>query len=136
MARGLPHRLASTLGQSVIVDAKAGGSATIGTDFVARAGPDGPMLLLDTSDGHVVTPPMQRIPSDGIADFMSSAWSPANPTCWWASGPGRRHAAGADRADRAGRQGTRQAEPRLRRHTGGAAPALEDLPGVVDLLER
>lgn len=69
LARGLAHQLETRLKQPVIVDAKAGGAATIGTAFVARAKPDGYTLLVSTSAGHVVTPLMQRIPYDGIADF-------------------------------------------------------------------
>ena len=69
LARGLAHQLETRLKQPVIVDAKAGGAATIGTGFVARAKPDGYTLLVSTSAGHVVTPLMQRIPYDGIADF-------------------------------------------------------------------
>ncbi|RZL94936.1 MAG: tripartite tricarboxylate transporter substrate binding protein [Variovorax sp.] len=69
LARGLAHQLGIRLKQPVIVDSKAGGAATIGTGFVARAKPDGYTLLIGTSAGHVVTPLMQRIPYDGIADF-------------------------------------------------------------------
>lgn len=69
LARGLAHQLEQRLKQPVIVDAKAGGAATIGTGFVARARPDGYTLLVSTSAGHVVTPLMQKIPYDGIEDF-------------------------------------------------------------------
>ncbi|WP_423456708.1 Bug family tripartite tricarboxylate transporter substrate binding protein [Ottowia sp. VDI28] len=69
MARALGQQLSKRLNQSVIVEAKPGGAATIGTGFVARAKPDGYTLLISTSAGHVVTPLMQRIPYDGIGDF-------------------------------------------------------------------
>jgi tripartite-type tricarboxylate transporter receptor subunit TctC len=69
LARGMAHQLETRLKQPVIVDSKAGGAATIGTGFVARAKPDGYTLLIGTSAGHVVTPLMQRTPYDGIADF-------------------------------------------------------------------
>lgn len=69
MARALARQMEVRLKQPVIVEAKAGGSATIGTGQVARAKPDGYTLLLGTSAGHVVTPLMQRIPYDGIGDF-------------------------------------------------------------------
>ncbi|HEY1225698.1 MAG TPA: tripartite tricarboxylate transporter substrate binding protein [Ramlibacter sp.] len=69
MARALAHHLEQDLKQAVIVDAKAGGAATIGTGFVARARADGYTLLLGTSAGHVVTPLMQKIPYDGVGDF-------------------------------------------------------------------
>lgn len=69
MARALGQQLQALLKQPVIVDGKAGGAATIGTAFVARAKPDGYTLLMGTSAGHVVTPLMQKVPYDGIADF-------------------------------------------------------------------
>ncbi|HEU0204945.1 MAG TPA: tripartite tricarboxylate transporter substrate binding protein [Burkholderiaceae bacterium] len=69
MARALARQLEVRLKQPVIVDAKAGGAATIGTGHVARAQPDGYTLLVGTSAGHVVTPLMQKIPYDGIGDF-------------------------------------------------------------------
>lgn len=69
LARGLANALETRLKQAVIVDSKAGGAATIGTGYVARAKPDGYTLLISTSAGHVVTPLMQKIPYDGINDF-------------------------------------------------------------------
>ena len=69
LARSLAHQLEIRLKQTVIVESKAGGAASIGTGFVARAKPDGYTLLIGTSAGHVVTPLMQRTPYDGIADF-------------------------------------------------------------------
>jgi tripartite-type tricarboxylate transporter receptor subunit TctC len=69
MARALAHQLEQRLKQPFIVDAKAGGAATIGTAFVARARPDGYTLLVGTSAGHVVTPLMQKVQYDGLADF-------------------------------------------------------------------
>jgi tripartite-type tricarboxylate transporter receptor subunit TctC len=69
MARVLADQLQTRLKQTVIVDSKAGGAATIGTGFVARAQPDGYTLLMSTSAGHVVTPLMQRTLYDGVDDF-------------------------------------------------------------------
>lgn len=69
LARLLGRELQQRLGQVVVVDSKPGGAATIGTGYVARAKPDGYTLLIGTSAGHVVTPLMQRVPYDGIADF-------------------------------------------------------------------
>lgn len=69
LARALAHNLETQLKQPVIVESKAGGGATIGTSFVARAKPDGYTLLVGTSAGHVVTPLMQSIAYDGVGDF-------------------------------------------------------------------
>lgn len=70
MARALGQQLEARLKQPFIVDGRAGGAATIGTAAVARAKADGHTLLIGTSAGHVVTPLMQRIAYDGIADFQ------------------------------------------------------------------
>lgn len=69
LARTVARQLETRLKQTVIVESKAGGGASIGTGFVARAKPDGYTLLISTSAGHVVTPLMQKIPYDGVADF-------------------------------------------------------------------
>lgn len=79
MARALAQQFARRLGQSVIVEAKPGGAATIGTGFVARARPDGYTLLMGTSAGHVVTPLMQHVAYDGIADFSFIAVVASQP---------------------------------------------------------
>lgn len=69
MARALAKQMEARLKQPVIVEAKAGGAAAIGTGFVARSKPDGYTLLLGTSAGHVVTPLMQKLPYNGVGDF-------------------------------------------------------------------
>jgi tripartite-type tricarboxylate transporter receptor subunit TctC len=79
MARALAQQLSKRLHQTVIVDAKPGGAATIGTGYVARARPDGYTLLVSTSAGHVVTPLMQRVPYDGIGDFSFIAVVASQP---------------------------------------------------------
>lgn len=69
LARALAKGLGDQLGQPVLVDNKAGGGASIGAAFVAKAAADGYTLLLGTSAAHVVTPAATTVPYDGIKDF-------------------------------------------------------------------
>lgn len=69
VARLLAPRLSELLGQQVIVDNRAGGNATIGAEFVAKAPADGHTWLLGTSQ-HTVTPSIvKHVPYDIASDF-------------------------------------------------------------------
>ena len=64
IARTLGTLLAQSLGQPVLVDNKPGASTMIGSEFVAKAAPDGYTLLVATL-AHAVNPSMQRnVPFD------------------------------------------------------------------------
>lgn len=64
MARSLAVKLGEKLGQTVIVDNKAGAEATIGTAFVANAKPDGYTLLQGDSGPLAIIPAMRKVPFD------------------------------------------------------------------------
>src|SRR5205814_5015753 len=49
VARILGQKLSASLGQQFVVENKAGAGSTIGTDFVAKAAPDGYTLLMVSS---------------------------------------------------------------------------------------
>ncbi len=70
VARAIAPRLAEKLGQSFIVDTKAGATGTIGATFVKRAAPDGYTFLV-TSLGPLVIVPhlMKSLPYDALKDF-------------------------------------------------------------------
>lgn len=69
LGRALARELGNVLGQSIVVENKAGGGASIGANFVAKAAPDGYTMLLGTAAAHTVTPQAIKVPYDGIADF-------------------------------------------------------------------
>jgi tripartite-type tricarboxylate transporter receptor subunit TctC len=56
LARLVAEKLAPALGQSVLVENKAGAGAVVGTDFVAKAAPDGYTLLMAASGPIVFNP--------------------------------------------------------------------------------
>lgn len=62
VARTLAPVLERVLGQSVIVDNRAGGGGSIGAAYVARAEADGHTLLLTTPNAIVVLPQMVKVP--------------------------------------------------------------------------
>ena len=68
-ARILQKELQPVLGQAIIVENKPGAGSTIGTDFVAKAAPDGYNLVM-ISTTHVISPHLYKeMPYDPIRDF-------------------------------------------------------------------
>jgi tripartite-type tricarboxylate transporter receptor subunit TctC len=64
LARMLSPKLTAALGQPVIVDNKAGASGNIGTEFVARASPDGYTLLMGNNTGVVINRNLYKLNVD------------------------------------------------------------------------
>ena len=74
MARGLQEPLQKALGQTVIVENKAGASGVLAAREVARAKPDGHTLLFINSGIVAVTPHVQKDAGfDGVKDFAPVA---------------------------------------------------------------
>ncbi len=74
MARLYAEEAAADLGQPVTVDNRGGGSGTIGTVAVARAEPDGHMLVLGTNQTHATNQSLlKNCPYDGVTDFAPVA---------------------------------------------------------------
>ena len=73
MARLIAPRLAEALGQPVVVENKPGASGTIAAGQVARATPDGSMLLLDASSFAVNPALFDKLPYDTATAFSPLA---------------------------------------------------------------
>ncbi len=67
--RVIAQELSKRLGQQVIVDNKPGAGATIGTDVVAKASPDGYTLLLASQTNAISATLYPKLPYDPIEDF-------------------------------------------------------------------
>ena len=61
--------LSQRLGQPVVVENKPGAGATIGTDVVAKAAPDGYTLLLASQTNAISATLYSKLPFDPIEDF-------------------------------------------------------------------
>ena len=73
IARLVAPRLADKLGAAVVVENKPGASGAIGTDFVAKAAPDGHTLLF-TATAHGTVPALKRnLPYDPVRSFTPVA---------------------------------------------------------------
>lgn len=56
IGRMLGDKLSRSLGQTVVVENRGGASGAIGSEYVARAQPDGYTLLIGISDTHAINP--------------------------------------------------------------------------------
>ena len=71
LARSLAQNMTGPLGQTVVVENRAGANGSIGAGVAARATPDGTTLLLGVTDTHAVNPAaMRNIPYDAVRDFQ------------------------------------------------------------------
>jgi len=71
IARLVGERLSAKYGQPVIVENRTGAGGSIGTDYVAKAAPDG-YTLLCVSPGHAVTPSLIKgVAWNPVRDFRA-----------------------------------------------------------------
>jgi len=70
VGRLMADKMKDTLGQSVIIENKAGANGAIGADMVAKSEPDGHTLFLTTAGAVTITPGMRNdLPYDTLRDF-------------------------------------------------------------------
>jgi len=67
--RIIAQKLSETLGQQFFVENRAGAGGTIGSDYVAKAKPDGYTLLLTASPFVIAPHVYKNMPYDTLADF-------------------------------------------------------------------
>ena len=69
-ARLLAEPLGKALGQTIVVDNRSGAGGNIGSEFVARARPDGYTLLIGTAGTHAINASLYKsLPFDVVKDF-------------------------------------------------------------------
>ncbi len=71
IARAMAQKLTERLGQQVIVENRPGAGSMIGTDYVAKATPDGYTLLLVSGAVTTQAAVLKKLPFDPLRDF---AW--------------------------------------------------------------
>ena len=80
VARLIAQEAAADLGQTIVVDNRPGGSGIIGVNAVARAEPDGHMLVLGTNQTHATNQSLiKNCPYDAVRDFAPVAGVAAMP---------------------------------------------------------
>lgn len=69
MARTIAQKLGALLGQTIVIDNRAGANGSIASEGVARATPDGHTLLWGYIATHSMNPALQKLRYDPVADF-------------------------------------------------------------------
>ncbi len=69
LARAIQQPLQELLGQTVLVENKAGAAGTLGTDTVAKAAPDGYTFVFGNSGPSATASLMRKLPYDVLKDF-------------------------------------------------------------------
>ena len=70
VARAMAPEFTRTLGQTVIVENRAGGNGNIGVDAVAKSAPDGYTFLVGTNSAIAINPHLyKKLPYDPLKDL-------------------------------------------------------------------
>ncbi|QPF72779.1 tripartite tricarboxylate transporter substrate binding protein [Roseateles sp. DAIF2] len=85
MARTIGQKLQSMLGQTVIIENRAGATGSIASEYVARAPADGYTLFFGYIATHGMNPALQKLRYDPVADFEPIGLVGYSPTVLVAS---------------------------------------------------
>jgi hypothetical protein len=80
MARTIAQKLGPLLGQTIIIDNRAGANGAIASEYVARATPDGHTLMFGYIATHAMNPALQKLRYDPVADFSPIGLVGYSPT--------------------------------------------------------
>ncbi len=80
MARIIAQKLGPLLGQTVVVENRAGANGAIAAEFVARAPADGHTLMFGYIATHAMSPALQKLRYDPVADFAPVGLVGYSPT--------------------------------------------------------
>lgn len=69
LARLLQKPLSDILNQPVIIENRPGASGTIGTDYVAKAAPDGNTIVFGNQAPNAIVPAFRKTPYDPLNDL-------------------------------------------------------------------
>jgi tripartite-type tricarboxylate transporter receptor subunit TctC len=79
-ARAIGQKLSERWGQPVVIENKAGAGGVVGTDFVAKAAPDGYTLLVTYEGSQAINQSLyEKLPFDSLKDFYAVATIAVTP---------------------------------------------------------
>jgi len=79
-ARALGQKLSERRGQPVVIENRAGAGGVVGTDFVAKAVPDGYTLLVTYEGSQAINQSLyEKLPFDSLKDFVPVATIAVTP---------------------------------------------------------
>jgi hypothetical protein len=80
MARTIAQKFGPLLGQTIIIDNRAGANGAIASEYVARAPADGHTLMFGYIATHAMNPALQKLRYDPVADFAPIGLVGYSPT--------------------------------------------------------